>query len=114
MDNFHHKPIKRFQLDGSIHDEASIPRLRNEYIRLVSMEMKLSGYAIRLDINPDFTIQFNYKTETFTFNLSLYGVYVGKKKAEWILGIDGTKAIFIAKNKSSESLQDQGSQLNQK
>jgi hypothetical protein len=54
--NYHHKPIKKFSLDGVIHDEASIGRLKIEYIRLVVSEMRLNGYVPRFDIDPDFTI----------------------------------------------------------
>jgi hypothetical protein len=76
--------------------------------------MKLSGYAPRLDIEPDFTIDYNERKRSFIFELTLYGIYVGKRKSEWISGIDGTKAIYIQKSKSKESLQDQESRLNQK
>jgi hypothetical protein len=102
METFHHKPIKRFYLDGNIHDEALTPRLRIEYIKLLLLEMKLSGYVPRLDIDPDFTIEYNNTIQIFTFKLSLHGVYVGKKKSEWILGIDGTRAIYTAQSKLNE------------
>ncbi len=101
MEALHHKPIKRFCLDGDIYDDASIGRLKQEYIKLLNLEMKFSGYVQRLDIDPDFTIEYNEKTQNFKFNLSLYGTYVGKKKAEWIQGIDVTSVIYIPKSKSS-------------
>lgn len=114
MESYHHRAIKRFGLDGIIHDESAIGRLKTEYIRLIKTEMRLAGYAIRLDIDPDFTISYNEEKEYFEFILSIHGVYVGKKKSEWISGVDGTKAIPTQKNRSKESLQDQGSQSNQK
>ena len=107
MEAFHHKPIKRFYLDGEIHDEALTPRLKIEYVKLLMLEMKLCGYVPRLDIDPDFTIEYNNRIEIFTFKLSLHGVYVGKRKSEWIIGIDGTQAIHTAQSKLSESLRDQ-------
>lgn len=94
-------------MEGDIHDEALVPRLKAEYVRLVTLEMKLSGYVPRLDIDPDFTIEYNIQKQNFTFKLSLHGVYVGKRKSEWIIGIDGTQAIHTAPNKLSESLRDQ-------
>ena len=109
----HHKPIKQFYLDGQISDEAVLGRFKIEYIRLLTSEMRLSGYVPRLDIDPDFTIQYNPTTEYFTFKLSMYGTYVGKKKSEWIQGIDGTTA-YIRQNKSKESSQEQTSTSNQK
>jgi hypothetical protein len=107
MANFHHKQIKKFVLQGQIHDDSAISRLRIEYIKLVITEMKLAGYVPRLDIDPDFTISFNEKTEYFEFKLSVHGVYAGKKKSEWILGIDGTTPIYTQKNKSNEYSQEQ-------
>jgi hypothetical protein len=70
-------------------------------------EMKLSGYVPRLDINADFTLKYNQQKQYFEFELSIYGVYVGKKKSEWITGIDETRAIYIAQSKSKESLREQ-------
>jgi hypothetical protein len=112
--NLHHKSIKRFSFSGEIHDDSAIPRLKTEYIRLLKQQMTESGYAERLDIDPDFTIKYNRKTETFTFKISLYGTYLGKKKIECVVGIDGTTVIYTQPNKSSESSLDRESTLNQK
>ena len=103
MENIHHKPLKRFCLDGVIHDESAIWRLKTEYVRLLTIEMKLSGYVPRLDINPDFTTAYNIKKEHFEFTLSMYGIYVGKRKSEWISGIDETRVVYTQKSKSSVS-----------
>jgi hypothetical protein len=107
MDNLHHKPIRRFHLDGNIHDDSAIARLRFEYQQLLITEMKLSGYVPRIDINPDFTLNYNQQKQYFEFELSINGVYVGKKKSEWITGIDETKAIYTAQNKSKEFSREQ-------
>lgn len=114
MENFHHKPIKRFSLDGTIYDDASIIRLKTEYTRLLVSGMRLSGHVPRLDIDPDFTMSYNETTEYFEFKLSIYGIYVGKKQSEWIAGIDGSTPIATLQNKSKESLQGQESPLSQK
>lgn len=107
MESLHHKPIKRFYLEGDIYDDATIFRLKTEYIRILVMEMKLSGYVPRLDIDPDFTIEYNVRAEIFRFQLSLHGIYVGKKRSEWIQGIDGTSVICMDQNKLSELSRDQ-------
>ena len=80
MDNLHHKPIKKFTLDGVINDESSIWRLKTEYLNLLISEMRLSGYVQRIDINPDFTLEYNEAKKYFEFELSIYGIYVGKRK----------------------------------
>ena len=114
MADLHHRPIKRFYFNGEIHDDSAIGRLRVEYTRLLQQQMRESGYAVRLDIDPDFTIKYNKKTETFTFKISIYGTYVGKKKIECVVGIDGTTVIYTQPNKLKESSQAQASILNQK
>jgi hypothetical protein len=83
-----------------------IGRLKIEYVRLLVSEMKLSGYVPRLDLDPDFTIRYNDKKNFYEFELSIQAVYAGKRKSEWIAGIDGTNPIFIPQTKLKESLQD--------
>ena len=106
MDSLHHRQIKKFSIDGIISSDHLIERLRGEYIKLLLLEMKLSGYARRIDIDPDFTISYNHIKNYYEFELTMYGVHVGKKKAEWIHGIDGT-TIYTQQIKSKEYSQDQ-------
>jgi len=105
MRRYHHKPIKKFNLSGVIHDESAIIRLKGEYVRLLLSEMQISGCVPRLDIDLDFTLDYNYKKKYFEFEITIYGVYIGRKQSEWIEGIDGSKPIYTLKNKSKESLQ---------
>lgn len=107
MSNFHHKPIKRFGIEGKIYDDGAIVRLRNEYTRLLNLEMTMSGYVPRLDIPEDFTIQYNNKNDYFEFKLSIHGIYVGKRKSEWITGVDGAEPIYTAKSKLKEFSREQ-------
>jgi len=106
METFHHKPIRKFNLGGIIQDEASILRLREEYERLLISEMRIGGYVPRLDISVDFTIDYNETKNYFNFEITIYGTYTGKRKSKWILGIDGSKVMPIAKSKSKECLLD--------
>jgi hypothetical protein len=107
MTQFHHRQIKHFNLSGIIHDESAIGRLKNEYIRLITSEMKFAGYAPRFDLEPDFTVDYDEKKKIFEFELTIYGIYVGKRKAQWIAGVDRYNAIHTQKNKSKEFLQEQ-------
>jgi hypothetical protein len=102
MLNIHHKPLKRFGLDGVIYSDSVMIRLKEEYIRLLKTEMQILGYVPRLDIDPDFTIEYNVEKKYFEFELSIYGIFVGKKKTEWIMGIDGTKVVPIQSSRSRE------------
>ena len=107
MANYHHKPIKKFNLNGIIHDESALGRLKQEYIRLLESEMRLSGYVPRLDINPDFTVDYNDRKKYFEFELTVHGIHTGRKQSEWIEGIDGSKPIYTQKSKSKEFSQEQ-------
>jgi hypothetical protein len=103
--NYHHRRIKKFGLDGVIHDEGRIPRLKDQYIFMVVTSMKSQGYVPRYDIDPDFTVSYNGRG--FDFELSIYGVFVGRKKAEWIEGLDGAKPVVITQQNKSEEYSDQ-------
>ena len=107
MANYHHKPIKKFNLSGVIHDESAIGRLKQEYVRLLESEMRLSGYVPRLDIDIDFTIDYNEKKKYFEFEITVHGIHTGRKQSEWIEGIDGSKPIYTQKSKSKEFSQEQ-------
>jgi hypothetical protein len=104
MEKLHHKPVKRFGLDGIIHDDSGLWRLKLEYIKLLLAKMRLSGYVPRVDIPIDFTVQYNYKKEYFEFEISMYAVYVGKRKSEWILGVKGTTILYAPQSKLKEYL----------
>ena len=102
MEKLYHKPIKRFHLDGKIHDDADIIRLKLQYLKLVLLQMRLSGYVPRFDIDTDFTLSYNNQKNYFEFELSIYGIYVGKKKSKWILGINKNQVLYYQQSKLSE------------
>jgi hypothetical protein len=110
VENLHHKTIKSFKLEGIIKDDASIGRLKIEYIRLLTIQMREDGFVTRLDMDPDFTIYYNSDKEYFEFILTIYGTYLGRKKSKCVEGMDGTLAVPIHKSKLKESLQAQESQ----
>ena len=107
-----HKRIKRFELEGKILDDKCIARMKEQYIKLLSESMREQGYVIRLDIDPDWTIQ--YTGNHYEFILSVYGSYIGKKNAACIDGLDKNRPIYTRQNKSGESSLDRESTLNQK
>ena len=104
MENIYHKPIKRFGLDGVIRDDADLVRLKIEYLKLILLQMRLSGYVPKFDIDTDFTLGYNYEKNCYEFELSIYGVYVGKKKSKWILGINKNQVLYYQQSKLKESL----------
>jgi len=106
MTTLHHKPIKKFGISGQISSDYDLVRLRFEYDKLILLQMKLSGYVPRLDIDTDFTLSYNSKGNYFEFELSIYGIYVGKKKSQCIMGIQGNQVLYLPQNKQKESLSE--------
>lgn len=109
---FMHKRIKIFQLEGQIQDDRCIARMKEQYIRLLSDSMKESGYVIRFDIEPDWSLKYN--GNYYEFLLSVYGSYIGKKNAACIDGLDKNRPIYTHPNKSEGSSLGRESTLNQK
>lgn len=97
---FHHKSIKRFSMRGTLYDEADIDRLKREYLALLVLEMRADGYVVRSDIDPDFTINYLGPRDGFAFILSIYGVYIGKRKAQKVDYIHGYKPLYVSDRES--------------
>ena len=74
-----HKQIKRFQVRVEFKDDSDMIRVKAQYESLLTQDMKGKGYARVLDINPAFSVEFD--GQTWVLLMTLYGVYVGKKKA---------------------------------
>ena len=86
-----HKNIKRFQVNVTFKDDSDMIRVRAQYENLLTQDMKGKGYARVLDIDPAFSVEFD--GETWVFLMTLYGVYVGKRKAWQSEGITQGKLI---------------------
>jgi len=58
--------------------------------------MRVDGYVSRIDIHNDFTISYDETSKSFEFKLTVYGVYVGKRRAQEIKYLDGFKPVFAS------------------
>jgi hypothetical protein len=104
-----HRPIRRFEETGTISDDKYFARLRLEYIDLVVLKMRYDGYVPRFDIDPDWSLSYN--GESYDFKLSVYGVYVGRKKAQCIQGkVGNSPVMFTQQTKLSEPSSVQASE----
>jgi len=63
--------------------------------------MRETGYAPRIDIEPDFTLNYDSDKNCFEFGLTAYGMYVGR------IAVDGYRPIHIQKTRLKESLSGQ-------
>jgi hypothetical protein len=83
------KQIHSFLIGGVIKDDASIKRIREMHERLLIQDMRSKGYVPVLDLDTQFSIEYNEKKDNYGFTLEIYGVYVGKKKAYQLEGFSG-------------------------
>jgi hypothetical protein len=86
-----HKNIKRFQVRVEFKDDSDMIRVRAQYESLLTQDMRGKGYLRVLDLDPSFSVEFN--GETWVFLMTLYGIYIGKKKAWLSEGITQGKLI---------------------
>ena len=86
-----HKNIKRFQVRVQFKDDSDMIRVRAQYESLLTQDMRGKGYLRVLDLDPSFSVEFD--GETWVFLMTLYGVYVGKKRSWQSEGITQGKLI---------------------
>src|SRR4051812_41370042 len=87
-----HDEIRRFSLEGELGD-GNLMKTRERLVLFVEGSMRDYGFVPALDIEEQFTRDFNPETQTFTFKLTLYGVEVGKEDAWKIGGVMSGKKI---------------------
>lgn len=87
------KKLKSFGMQGQIHDDAAIPRLRIEYQRLIESDMREQGYVPILDLDVQFSLSYDQQNDLYEFDIIVYGVYVGKKKSHLFEGFSGQNLV---------------------
>lgn len=90
------KNIKKFGFSGVIFDDAHMYGKKQYYTKLLEDEMRTSGYVPVLDLDIQFFTSYNYQLDSYNFSIHMYGVYVGKRKAQKIVGFSGQQ--FIEKD----------------
>ena len=83
------KNIKSFLISGVIGDDAGIGKAREMYERILLQDMRSKGYVPVLDLESQFSIKYNKNKDNYSFFLEMFGVYVGKRKAQEIEGFSG-------------------------
>lgn len=86
-----HKKIKEFHIDGLIEDDAAIPKIRERYEHILVDMMRSQGYVPHLDIEPAFSLEYN--SDKYNFLLTIYGVYIGRARAQCYLAVSGNNLI---------------------
>lgn len=87
------RKIKQFGFDGTIADDAALPRMRLQYEKMIEDSMRDYGYVPVRDLDPVFKISYNEKNNSYNFSIFMHGIYVGKKKAKEYDGYVGQRLI---------------------
>lgn len=98
-----HDEFIRYNMAGTITDGNLVSR-KAELIRFLEVQMRDEGIAPNLDVDPQFTLDYDRETEGFNFELSVYGNYVGDK-AWHVEGmtLGATVSKYTPPSKSKES-----------
>jgi hypothetical protein len=72
-----HDEIRRFGIEGQIAD-INIVDQKQRLVDFQENRMREEGCVPSLDLDPQFTLDYDAESETFNFALSVYGVYVGE------------------------------------
>jgi hypothetical protein len=94
-----HKKIREFHIDGLIEDDSAIPKIRERYEQILVDIMRSKGYVPHLDVEPAFSLE--YEKEKYKFLLTIYGVYVGRSKAQCYLAVSGNNLIPIGSTQNN-------------
>lgn len=79
-------------MSGEIGDDADFARLRSQYEHVILDDMRELGYVPVLDLGPYWSTL--YIKPKYEFELSIYGVYVGRRRSWEIEGISNGREIM--------------------
>jgi len=87
------KNIHNFTMSGIIKDDSLIIKSREHYERTLVQQMRDGGYVPVLDMLPQFNLKYVERTGHFAFILTMFGIFIGKKKAQTTEGFSGQEFI---------------------
>jgi len=80
-------------MNGTINSDSDMVRLKEMYLKLLTDEMRSNGYVPVLDLDPQWSVKYNHQKDNYSFQLEIYGVYLGKRKAQEVEGFSGQNFI---------------------
>lgn len=92
---FASRNIKGFTVDGEALDGETIIRIRKQIEDEVVDQMRFKGYVPVIDIMPSLYWSYDAEKNRFYYTLTVYGIYVGKRRSQEILGMLNHRPIYI-------------------
>lgn len=80
-----HDEIKRFGLEGDVGD-VNLVEAKARMLHFIETQMADEGFVPVLDLEPQFTLDYQPDTETYKFEVSVYGIHVGREECKGIVG----------------------------
>jgi hypothetical protein len=87
------KRVHRFGYSGWVGDESLIPSTRLTWEKHLDDEMRENGYIPILDLGSQLFTSYDAPQNRFDVTVVIQGIYVGKRKAWELLGVEGTTLI---------------------
>lgn len=81
-----HDEIIRYSLEGTM-TEINIVEQRERLIHTLENQMRDEGAVPVLDLDPQFTLDYEPESETYNFSLTVYGSYVGGNNSWQTAGV---------------------------
>ena len=89
------KKIHRFKIDGLFKDDKYLQRIKRQFSKLLEEDFRERGYIRVLDLDEYFMVEYDHDKEEYSFQLTVYAVYVGKRKAKIWTGISNSGLIRV-------------------
>ena len=87
-----HENIKRYTIEGNTLDSM---QNRDWLIKSLETQMRDEGYVPSIDLDPQYTLEFDGGLDWFGFKLSVYGVYIGEDESWNVSGVTSGKKIMM-------------------
>ena len=87
------RPIKPFTCDGEFIDDSHAIYAKTTATNTLNNMMRDKGYLKVLDLDPIWFIRYDENTNKWYFEMTAYGVYVGKRKSWEFEGVSQGKLI---------------------
>ena len=87
------KLIKPFWLEGEFIDDSHAIYAKVNAEKTIGHSMRDKGYLKVLDLDPFWVIRYDQADNKWFFDMTIYGIYVGKRKAWQYEGVSQGKLI---------------------
>jgi hypothetical protein len=89
-----HEEIRRFGHSGIVAEGTNVVEFKNSQVRFVEGLMRDEGFVPALDIEAQYTQQYDAEQNHFTYQVSVYGIYVGREQAWRAAGVMNGRMIM--------------------